>query len=519
MTTTSTGKTLRGTACSRCVTLLGVDGHVVEVEVDLSNGLPGTTLIGLPDASLFEARDRVKAAVVNSGYDWPDHRVTIGLFPAALPKSGSGFDAAVAVAVLAVAGDVPIAALEDRVVLGELALDGRLRPVPGVLPSVLTARRAGIRRVVVPAAHAAEAALVPGVTVDAVDTLHDLVRLLRGEAVAVRPPVPAPAVAQPAPLDLADVAGQPLGRLAVEVAAAGGHHVLFEGPPGAGKTMLAERLPGLLPPLSESEALEVTAVHSVAGVLAPGAPLISVPPFRSPHSTASMAAIIGGGSRFLRPGAVSLAHRGVLFLDEAPEFAPNVLDALRQPLESGSVEVARASGSVRFPARFSLVLAANPCPCGRAGTRQDAACPCPPKSRNAYRQRLSGPLLDRVDLRVTLEPPSKVEFLDDGPRGGEPTARVAARVATARAAAAERLTGLPWRNNGEVPGVELRNRWPMGKQAMARALDCFEDGRLSARGLDRVLRVAWTLADLRGRGTPHVDEVRTALELRLPGLT
>jgi magnesium chelatase family protein len=505
------------TACSRCVTLLGVEGHVVEVEVDLADALPGTTLIGLPDTSLFEARDRVKAAVVNSGWKWPEKRVTIGLFPAALPKSGSGFDAAVAVAVLAAAGVVPPAALADRVVLGELALDGRLRPVPGVLPSVLTARRAGIRRVVVPAAHAAEAALVPDVTVEAADTLRNLVRLLRGEPVTTRLPEPAEAVVAPQPLDLADVAGQPLGRLAVEVAAAGGHHVLFEGPPGAGKTMLAERLPGLLPPLSENEALEVTAVHSVAGVLAPGAPLISEPPFRSPHSTASMAAIIGGGSRLLRPGAVSLAHRGVLFLDEAPEFAPNVLDALRQPLESGSVEVARAAASVRFPARFSLVLAANPCPCGRAGGRQDAACPCPPKTRNAYRQRLSGPLLDRVDLQVALEPPSKVEFLDDGPRGGEPTARVAARVATARAAAGERLAGLPWRNNGEVPGVELRSRWPMPKPAMARALDCFEDGRLTARGLDRVLRVAWTLADLRGRTTPGVAEVQTALELRLPG--
>jgi magnesium chelatase family protein len=241
-------ETLTGTACSRCVTLLGVEGHVVEVEVDLADALPGTTLIGLPDTSLFEARDRVKAAVVNSGWKWPEKRVTIGLFPAALPKSGSGFDAAVAVAVLAAAGALPDGALADLVVLGELALDGRLRPVPGVLPSVLTARRAGIRRVLVPAAHAAEAALVPDIEVEAVDTLRDLVRLLRGEAVPVHPPAAAGPRDPRPPLDLADVAGQPLGRLAVEVAAAGGHHVLFEGPPGAGKTMLAERLPGLLPP-------------------------------------------------------------------------------------------------------------------------------------------------------------------------------------------------------------------------------------------------------------------------------
>jgi magnesium chelatase family protein len=508
-------------ACARCVALLGVEGHLVEVEADLAQGLPGTTMIGLPDASLYEARDRVRAAVVNSGFGWPEGRITIGLFPAALPKSGSGFDAAVAVAILAAAGRVPQEALAERVLLGELALDGRLRPLPGILPAVLTAHRAGIRRVVVPSAHAAEAALVPDMAVEGVDSLGELVRLLHGEEPGTSTATP-PEVHEPDDgpgLDLADVAGQSAGRLAVEVAAAGGHHLLFEGPPGAGKTMLAERLPGLLPPLSPSEALEVTAVHSVAGVLAPGSPLISVPPYRSPHSTASVASIVGGGSRQLRPGAVSLAHRGVLFLDEAPEFAPAVLDALRQPLESGAVEVARASATARFPARFTLVLAANPCPCGRAGTKSDASCPCPPKARLSYRQRLSGPLLDRVDLRVQLEPPSRVEILDERRTRSESSAAVAVRVAAARSAAAARYAGLPWRCNGEVPGFELRARWPVPKRPMKAALDCFEDGRLSARGLDRVLRVCWTLADLGGREAPGMTEVETALRLRLPWLT
>ncbi len=309
---------LMSLARASCVALLGIEGHVVEVEVHLADGLPGVTLIGLPDASLYEARDRVKSAVVNSGQQWPGQRVTVGLFPAALPKSGSGFDAAVAAAVLAATGAVPPESLAGRVLLGELALDGRLRPIPGVLAAVLALSEAGFSRVVVPAGNAREAALVPGVEVEPIETLRDLVRLLRGEELVdtvLAPEAPPP---DPPPIpDLAEVAGQPTGRLAMELAAAGGHHVLMLGPPGAGKTMLAERLPGLLPPLSEEQALEVTAVHSVAGALPSEAPLVRTPPFRNPHHSASLAAIVGGGSRWLRPGAASLAHRGVLFLDEA----------------------------------------------------------------------------------------------------------------------------------------------------------------------------------------------------------
>ena len=296
-------------ARASCVALLGIEGHVVEVEVHLADGLPGVTLIGLPDASLYEARDRVKSAVVNSGQQWPGQRVTVGLFPAALPKSGSGFDAAVAAAVLAATGAVPAESLAGRELLGELALDGRLRPIPGVLAAVLALTEAGFSRVVVPVGNAREAALVPGVEVEPIETLRDLVRLLRGEELVdtvLAPEAPAP---DPPPIpDLAEVAGQPTGRLAMELAAAGGHHVLMLGPPGAGKTMLAERLPGLLPPLSQEQALEVTAVHSVAGALPSEAPLVRTPPFRNPHHSASLAAIVGGGSRWLRPGAASLAH-------------------------------------------------------------------------------------------------------------------------------------------------------------------------------------------------------------------
>ncbi len=505
-------------ARTRCVALTGVEGHLVEVEADLGFGMPSFALVGLPDASLAESRDRVRAAVVNSGQPWPSgRRITINLSPASLPKRGSSFDLAIAAAVLAAAERVPVNVFDTALLLGELGLDGRVRSVRGVLPAVAAAVAAGIHSVIVPFANAEEAALVPGVRVTGVHSLGELVALARGED----PPPPAwaddpvPAGEQPgcrARLDLADVLGQSGARYVLEVAAAGGHHLLMLGPPGAGKTMLAERLPGLLPPLDLAAALEVTAVHSVAGMLPAGTPLVTEAPFQSPHHTASVVSIVGGGSSHVRPGAASLAHRGVLFLDEAPEFPPGALDALRQPLESGVITVSRLAAQVRFPARFQLVLAANPCPCGMAvGAAAD--CSCSPTAKRRYLRRLSGPLLDRVDLQIHLLAATRAQLLADS-YGTEDTETVAARVLVARERMRARLEGTPWRVNADVPGHALRRDWPLPWAVVAEAERQLDLGSLTARGVDRVLRVSWTLADLAGRDRPTASDVQVALTYR-----
>jgi magnesium chelatase family protein len=494
------------------VALTGVRASLVEVEADLSQGLPTMSFTGLADTSVVESRDRVRAAAQNSGISWPNRRITVALLPADVRKSGSRFDLAIAVAVLACDEQrIRPDAVRDAVWIAELGLDGRLRPVRGVLPAVAAARDAGVCRIVVSTANGAEAALVPDVDVRVADHLGEVVAWLdgSGEPLATATPVCENVEEAPAP-DLADVAGQELAKRAVEIAAAGGHHMYLEGVPGAGKTMLAERLPGLLPALDDAASLEVTAVHSVAGMLGAGARLIRQAPLQAPHHTASVASLVGGGTRLARPGAISLAHHGVLFLDEAPEFAASALDALRQPLESGMVMLHRSGGAVSYPARFQLVLAANPCPCASAS----GECECAPWVRRRYRQRLSGPLLDRIDLRVHVDAVAHAELFN-GSGNRETTAVVAGRVATARIAAADRWAGTPWRCNADVPGSALRaSPWALPCAALRPAEGYLQRGQLSARGFDRVLRLAWTVSDLGGRSVPESADVAEALFFR-----
>ena len=498
------------------VSLLGLSGALVEVEADISSNLPAFVLIGLPDTALNEARDRVRAAATNSGCAIPNRKITVNLSPAALPKHGSGFDLAIAMAVLAAAEIVGAESVGRVVHLGELGLDGRVRPINGILPAVLAAARAGAATVMVPGGNADEASLVPGIRVVGVASLRDAAIWHGGEF----EPVPVEALMVPRPpatvdegLDLADIVGNEDAIEAMIVAAAGGHHMFLLGPPGAGKTMLAARLPGLLPDLDSRAALEVSSIRSLAG-LPVGSSLATRPPLESPHHTASAASLVGGGSNIIRPGAAARASHGVLFLDEAPEFQPAALDALRQPLESGVISIHRANAVAHFPARFQLVLAANPCPCGQYGA-QDSECVCPPHTRRRYLARLSGPLLDRIDiqLRVSRVTAARLRMMDDTPRLS--TAQARDRVTDARKVTAERLAHTPWTLNSQVPGSWLRGDQVRLPSSTTVSIDrALERGGLTMRGYDRVLRLAWTIADLAGDPRPTADHLGRALYLR-----
>lgn len=511
-------------ATAHTITLAGALGHLVDVEVDVSQGLVGTNLVGRPDTAINDARERCRSAISNIQLTWPaTRRVTILLSPADLPKRGPQVDLAMAVGILAATGQVPDLLLDETVFLGELGLSGQLRPLPAALPMVMAAARSGARRVVVPQPQWAEASLVPGVEVYGLRSLDQVVGWLRGEEVPDAAPVVARAGARLlqwrgddrlAHLDLADLEGMAEERLAVEVAAAGGHHLLLKGPKGAGKTSLAERLPGLLPDLTIAESLEVTAVRSLERALGPDAGLVTRPPFSAPHHRSSLQSVLGGGTGVVRPGEISKAHCGVVLLDEFPLFARDVLDALRQPLESGEVTIARGDEIATFPAQALFVLACNPCACGNyAADVGTDRCSCSEQVRREYRRRLDGPAIDRIDIVREVLPVKEgsIGAADDPP---EDTATVRERVAGARHRQAERYEGCPWRLNAQVPAARLRDTWPLPDTGRDRLDEAVRAGTLTRRGAIRVHRLAWTLADLAGRPRPLPADVDVAVRLR-----
>ena len=512
-------------ASTLAVALVGLEGHLVEVETHVGRGLVAFTLVGLPDASLREAKDRVRAALQSCALEVLDRHIVVNLCPAGLPKAGSGFDLAIAMSVLAATGRVHTERLHTTVLLAELSLDGTLRPIRGVLPALVAAASAGICQAVVATDNAKEARLVPGMDVTAFDHLADVVTWAGGAARRTTPSGYRPGVEQQKTVtsdewagqgkssgDLADIRGQDCAIAALEVAAAGGHHLHLIGEPGSGKTMLARRLPTILPPLDDATALTATAVHSVAGTLGTKGGLIRQPPLQNPHHSVTTVALIGGGSTHMRPGAVSLAHGGVLFLDEAPEFSPHALDALRQPLEEGEVSVHRAKGHARFPADFQLVLASNPCPCG--GGNRRTQCTCTSLQRRRYRARLSGPLLDRIDITIAMRAPTRADLLHCAVHTSQDSQQ---RVANARHRAAHRLRDTPWILNRQLPGTWMRAHLPTPRPILNMLDEAIERADLTMRGADRVLRLMWSVADLDDCAAPHEGHLATALSLRSGG--
>lgn len=510
-------------ATTHAVSLAGATGHLIDVQADVSHGLVATVLVGRPDPALNEARDRCRMAIINSGFDWPHtRRTTILLSPADLPKRGTHFDLAIAVSVLGALDVVPKEALEDTVLIGELTLSGGLRSVPGVLPMVLCARERGAVRVIVPEPQVNEAVMAGGVEVVGMRSLAQVVAELNGDEVPEAPPVAAMSGSRLLSwrgrqrldeVDLGDLHGLADARYAAEVCAAGGHHLLLSGPKGSGKTSLAERIPGLLPDLTREEAVELTALHSLAGALEPGDAMITRPPYAAPHHDASKAALVGGGSGHVRPGEISRAHCGVLFLDEFPLFRTDVIDALREPMENGDITIARADELAVLPARGIVVLASNPCPCGNYHPHASTSrCTCREQERKNYRSRVRGPITDRIDVTRHLQPLTQADR--DQFSRPEPTAEVRARVEAARLRQQERYAGAGWRLNAQVPGAVLRDRWPLTPPAQRLVDNQMFGGRLSQRGGVRVHRLAWTVADLSGVEQPGEPEVEVALRLR-----
>ncbi len=493
--------------------MLGIEGYVVRVEADSSPGTPTFSIIGLPDRALNEARDRVRAAIFNCGFLYPAGKLLVNLSPADVRKAGPAFDVAIALALIAIDEQIDRLALQEFIALGELALDGKLQPVNGILPMVLGARSAGFSKLLVPAANAGEASLVDGIELYAVETLHDAVAVIGGNGAKWRRRTTQPEAASESDGthgDLCDVKGQLAAKRALEIAAAGGHNVLLVGPPGCGKTMLARRLASILPPMTPAEALDVTKIYSVAGLLVGNAGVVRSRPFRFPHHTISQTALVGGGA-MAKPGEISLAHHGVLFLDELPEFARGAIEVMRQPIEEGTVTIARAAGTFTYPARFQLVASMNPCPCGYRGTRT-MECRCDDAAVAKYVGKLSGPLLDRIDLQIEI---ARVPFDDMVRRdGGESSAAVRARVVVARERQRERFEGTALACNADIPANAMRRYCPLDEPAMLLLARASAKRQFSARALDRIARVARTIADLAAREAIASEHIAEAIQYR-----